>query len=99
MNFKEHKNSKSDSDFFSEAGISSAGKLTAEQKQAARNIFAEYNLPELTKNEARSIFNKLENAGIHGLGISEAAKDSGLDPNRFWTLAYGSRQRGASGRW
>ena len=99
MSFKENKNSKSDADSFSETEISPNKKLTTKQKQTAREIFAKYNLSELSKDEAKIIFNKLENAGIHGLGISEAAKEAGLDPNKFWILAYGRQQRGASGKW
>ncbi|MDD3520643.1 MAG: hypothetical protein PHU65_05320 [Actinomycetota bacterium] len=99
MNLKENKNFKSDADFFSEQKISSVKKLTGKQKQTARDIFSKYNLSKLTKSEAQVILKQLENAGIHGLGISEAAKDAGLDPNKFWSLTYGSQQRGASGKW
>ena len=44
--------------------------LASEQKQIASDIFARYNISKLTKNKATVIFERLENAGIRGLGIS-----------------------------
>ena len=68
-----------------------ASLLTDAQKKIARDMFAKYDLPKLTSDQAKIILKVLETSGIHGPALEEAAALGGLDPKKFLALAQGGQ--------
>jgi hypothetical protein len=70
--------------------------LTDEQKKAVKDIFSRYDLSKLTGDDAKGIFKSLEESGIRGPGLHEAVEATGMDPEKFWTLAHGGEKMSQS---
>ncbi len=54
--------------------------LSDDQKKAAKEILAKYDLNNLSKDKAKEVFKALEDGGIRGPGVMDVVKEAGVDP-------------------
>jgi hypothetical protein len=69
-------------------GIPQEQPISYAQKLFVASLFQKYDLNQLSANDARDIFQLLEEAGLRGAAIREAVIYSGMDPEKFWTLTH-----------
>jgi hypothetical protein len=62
--------------------------LSYAQKLFVGSLFQKYDLNQLSADDARVIFQLLEEAGLSGATVREAVIYSGMDPEKFWTLTH-----------
>ena len=62
--------------------------LTDDQKKTVKELLGKYDLKKLTADQANAIFKSFKNFGKRKPGVMESLKETGLDPEKFWSLAY-----------
>jgi hypothetical protein len=62
--------------------------LSYAQKLFVGSLFQKYDLNQLSADDAQVIFKSLEEAGLRGAAVREAVISSGMDPEKFWTMAH-----------
>jgi hypothetical protein len=67
-------------------------ELTAEQKSAAQEILAKYDLKDLGKDDAKEIFKALGEIGIHGPGVFDVVKEAGADPKELFDMVMDGKK-------